>query len=109
MGPPDGRRRSGYCIMQNMRVMALDVGDKTIGVAVSDALLLTAQGRSTIQRKSLQQDIGVLRHLIEENEVHQIVVGQPLHMDGKESRQSQKVRVFADEIQKQWNIPVVLW
>ena len=94
---------------QNMRVMALDVGDKTIGVAVSDALLLTAQGRSTIQRKDLQQDIRALRQLVEENEVHQIVVGQPLHMDGKESRQSQKVRVFADEIQKQLNVPIVFW
>src|SRR5437588_5803039 len=92
-----------------MRVMALDVGDKTIGVAVSDALLLTAQGRSTIQRQNLQQDIGALRQLVEENEVYQIVVGQPLHMDGKESRQSQKVRVFADEIQKQLNIPIVFW
>ena len=92
-----------------MRVMALDVGDKTIGVAVSDALLLTAQGRSTIHRKNLQHDIDVLRRLVQENEVHQIVVGQPLHMDGKESRQSLKVRVFADEIQKQLNIPIVFW
>ena len=94
---------------QNMRVMALDVGDKTIGVAVSDALLSTAQGRSTIQRKGLQQDIHALRQLVEDNEVYQIVVGQPLHMDGRESRQSQKVRVFADEIQKQLNVPVVFW
>jgi putative holliday junction resolvase len=94
---------------ENMRVMALDVGDKTIGVAVSDALLLTAQGRSTIHRKNLQRDIDTLRHLVEENEVSQIVVGQPLHMDGKESRQSQKVRVFADQIHKQLNVPIVFW
>jgi len=89
--------------------MALDVGDKTIGVAISDALLLTAQGRSTIRRKGLQSDIEVLRHLVEENEVHQIVVGQPLHMDGKESRQSQKVRSFADELQKHLHIPIIFW
>ena len=94
---------------ENMRVMALDLGDKTIGVAVSDALLLTAQGRSTIRRKNLQQDIEVLRRLAEENEVHQIVVGQPLHMDGKESRQSQKVRLFAGQLEKQLNIPIVFW
>jgi putative Holliday junction resolvase len=89
--------------------MALDVGDKTIGVAVSDALLLTAQPRSTIRRKNLQHDIEILRHIVEENEVHQIVVGHPLHMDGKESRQSQKVRLFADELQKQLNTPIVFW
>lgn len=92
-----------------MRVMALDVGDKTIGVAMSDALLLTAQPRSTIHRKNLQRDIETLRRLVEDDEVHQIVVGQPLHMDGKESRQSQKVRTFADELQKQFNIPIVFW
>ena len=94
---------------ENMRVMALDLGDKTIGVAVSDALLLTAQGRSTIRRKDLQHDIEVLRRLVEDNEVHQIVVGQPLHMDGNESRQSHKVRAFAGQLEKQLNIPVVFW
>jgi putative Holliday junction resolvase len=89
--------------------MALDVGDKTIGVAISDALLLTAQARPTIQRKSVQSDIEILRKLTEENEVHEIVVGQPLHMDGKESRQSRKVALFADELRKNLNLPVVFW
>ena len=94
---------------QNMRVMALDVGDKTIGVAISDALLLTAQGRPTIRRKDPSSDINILRRLVEENEVHQIVVGQPLHMDGQESRQSRKVARFAGELRKQLNIPIVFW
>jgi putative Holliday junction resolvase len=89
--------------------MALDLGDKTIGVAVSDALLMTAQARSTIRRKTLEHDIEALRRLVEDNEVHQIVLGQPLHMDGKESRQSQKVRLFAGELEKQLNIPIVFW
>jgi putative Holliday junction resolvase len=89
--------------------MALDVGDKTIGVAISDALLLTAQGRSTIHRKGLKSDVDSLRQLIEENEIHEIVVGQPLHMDGKESRQSQKVRSFANELQKHLQIPIIFW
>ncbi len=99
----------GRLYHENMRVMALDVGEKTIGVAISDALLLTAQGRSTIHRKSLQADIKTLQDLIEENEVHQIVIGQPLHMDGSESRQSQKVRSFAGELKKHFNIPIVFW
>jgi putative Holliday junction resolvase len=92
-----------------MRVMALDVGDKTIGVAISDALLLTAQSRPTIQRKDLESDMTILRRLVEENEVHEIVVGQPLHMNGKESRQSQKVARFAGELRQKLDIPVIFW
>jgi putative Holliday junction resolvase len=94
---------------ENMRVMALDVGDKTIGVAISDALLLTAQTRPTIRRKNLKSDLDILRGLVAENEVHEIVVGQPLHMNGKESRQSQKVACFAGELQKKVDIPIVFW
>jgi putative Holliday junction resolvase len=89
--------------------MALDVGEKNIGVAISDALLLTAQGRPTIRRKDLKSDLDLLRRLAEENEVHEIVVGQPLHMDGKESRQSQKVARFADEVRKTLNLPIIFW
>ena len=89
--------------------MALDVGDKTIGIAISDALLLTAQARPTILRKNLKSDIEILRRLIEENEVHEIVVGQPLHMNGKESRQGRKVTSFAGELKKSLAIPVIFW
>ena len=92
-----------------MRVMALDVGDKTIGVAVSDALLLTAQSRPTIRRKDLTSDVETLRRLALENEVHEIVVGQPLHMNGKESPQSQKVARFVDELHKVLDLPVIFW
>jgi putative Holliday junction resolvase len=89
-----------------MRIMALDVGDRTIGIAISDALLLTAQGRPTLKRRNLQSDIDELRRLVEKNEVHEIVVGQPLHMDGTESTQSRKVAGFADELRKTLNLPV---
>src|SRR2546422_10484319 len=95
--------------MKNMRVMALDVGDKTIGVAISDALLLTAQPRPTVRRKDLKSDLEILRHLAEENEVHEIVVGQPLHMNGKESPQSQKVARFAEQLHKVLDLPIVFW
>jgi len=95
--------------MKNMRVMALDVGDKTIGVAVSDALLLTAQSRPTIRRKDLTSDVETLRRLAVENEVHEIVVGQPFHMNGKESPQSQKVARFVAELHKFLDLPVIFW
>jgi putative Holliday junction resolvase len=87
--------------------MALDVGDKNIGVAISDALLLTAQARPTVRRKELKTDIEVLRRLAEENDVHEIVVGQPLHMDGKASPQSEKVARFAEQLQKVLDLPIV--
>src|SRR5215469_12803336 len=92
-----------------MRVMALDVGDKTIGVAVSDALLLTAQARPTLRRKNLKSDLEALRLIVAENEVHEIVVGQPLHMDGKPSAQSDKVARFAEELRKVVDLPIVFW
>jgi len=89
--------------------MALDIGDKTIGVAISDALMLTAQPRPTYRRKDSRADIAAIRRLAEENEVHQIVVGQPLHMNGQESPQSEKVARFAEEIRKSLGLPVVFW
>ena len=92
-----------------MRVMALDVGEKKIGVAISDALMLTAQARPTLRRKDLKSDINILGRLVEENEVHEVVVGHPLHMSGKESPQSEKVARFAGELRKALNIPVVFW
>ena len=89
--------------------MALDVGDKTIGIAISDALLLTAQPRPTLRRKDLASDIEKLRHLIMENEVHEVIVGHPLHMDGRESSQSLKVERFVAELRKTLELPFVFW
>jgi len=89
--------------------MALDVGDKTIGIAISDALLLTAQARPTLRRKDVKSDIEALRHLTQENEVHEIVVGQPLHMSGHQSPQSEKVARFAEQLHKVLDIPVIFW
>lgn len=92
-----------------MRVMALDVGDRKIGIAISDSLLLTAQGRPTLRRKDLESDIKTLRQLVLENEVHEIIVGQPLHMNGQASRQSEKVARFAEQLHKAVEIPIVFW
>jgi len=89
--------------------MALDVGDKTIGVAISDALLLTAQARPTVRRKDIAADIEKLRRLAQENEVHEVVVGQPLHMDGQPSPQSQKVARFAEQLRKVLDLPIIFW
>ena len=92
-----------------MRIMGLDVGDKTIGVAISDSMLLTTQSRPTIKRTRLDADINLLQKLAQENEVHEIVVGEPLHMDGRQSPQSQKIARFAKKLQQVTRIPVVFW
>jgi putative holliday junction resolvase len=92
-----------------MRVMALDVGDRNIGIAISDALLLTAQGRPTLARTSLGDDFRRLRQIAEENEVSKVIVGKPLHMDGRESPQSRKVAKFATKLSKTTGLPVILW
>jgi len=92
-----------------MRIMGLDVGDKTIGVAISDAMLLTAQSRPTIKRTRLELDLEILRKLIVENEVNKSGVGEPLHMDGRQSPQSKKVAKFARKLQQLTQIPLVFW
>jgi putative Holliday junction resolvase len=95
--------------MKNMRVMALDVGDKTIGIAVSDELLLTAQVRPTLRRKSLKSDLQLIRNLATENDVQEIVVGQPLNMDGTFSTQTKKVARFAEELSKVIDLQIIFW
>jgi len=92
-----------------MRIMALDVGDKTIGVAISDAMQLIPQGKPTLKRTNLDADIERLRLLVQENEVHKIVIGEPLHMDGRPSPQSRKTAKFARRLQQATQVPIVMW
>jgi putative Holliday junction resolvase len=92
-----------------MRIMALDIGDNRIGIAISDAMLLIAQGKPTLKRTSPEADIEHVRSLAQENEVHKIVIGDPLHMDGRPSPQSRKTAKFARKLQQATQIPVVLW
>ena len=83
-----------------MRIMGLDVGDKTIGVAISDSLLITAQGKETIFRQSLKQDIDRLVELINEYEVTKIVAGMPYNMNGSLGPQGEKTKQFMDKLEK---------
>lgn len=83
-----------------MRIMGLDVGDRTIGVAISDALLITAQGKETIFRQSLKQDIDRLIELINEFEVTKIVSGLPYNMNGTLGPQGEKTKSFMEKLEK---------
>ena len=92
-----------------MRIMGLDVGSKTIGVAVSDLLGWTAQGVSTIQRTTMEVDSREISRLIQEYEVEKIIVGLPLSMDGIERNQAVFVRKFVEDLQgKIDKIPIEL-
>ncbi len=96
-------------LQRSPRVMGLDVGSKTIGVAVSDPLGITAQGLQTLRRQNKRMDYGQLGQLIRDYEISEIVVGYPLRMSGMGGTQSEKMELFADELRKKFGLPVHLW
>ena len=92
-----------------MRIMALDVGSRTIGIACSDALLMTAQGIETICRTSLENDFNRLRELISEYEVHELVVGMPKNMNGTKGERAEKTEEFVEKMKAVIDLPVTFW
>ena len=89
--------------------MALDVGSRTIGIACSDALLMTAQGIETIRRTSLEKDFNRLRELISEYEVHELVVGMPKHLNGTKGDRAEKTEEFVEKMKAVIDLPVTFW
>lgn len=92
-----------------MRIMGLDIGERTIGVAVSDMLGWTAQGVTTIHRKSLAYDLAELKKIIKEYEVEQIVVGWPLNMNGTAGPSAERVESLSAEIVKETGLEIIKW
>lgn len=90
-------------------MMGLDVGDKTVGVAISDALGMTAQGITTVHRQSWAKDLEALKQLAEEHEVKLLVVGLPLNMDGTEGPRAAISKAFAERASEALGLPHVLW
>ena len=82
-----------------MRLMGLDIGDKTIGVAVSDPLFISAQGVTTIERIGIKKDTSKVLEYVKEYEVGTIVAGLPLMLDGSDSPQTEKVREFMQRLE----------
>ncbi|SMB95604.1 putative holliday junction resolvase [Desulfonispora thiosulfatigenes DSM 11270] len=89
-----------------MRILALDVGDVRIGLALSDALKITAQGLETLTRSELNKDINHIVNVIEKNEVSELVVGLPKNMNGTLGPQGEKVKQFVEEFLKVKDIKV---
>lgn len=92
-----------------MRIMGLDYGDKTIGVAISDALGLTAQSKGVIRRKNLTEDFIKLQDYIEQYQITEIVVGFPRNMNGTLGPRVEKTNQFVNFLCKRVDIPVNLW
>ena len=95
-----------------MRIMGLDFGSKTVGVAVSDALLMTAQGLEIIRRKEenkLRQTLARIEELIVEYEVEKIVLGKPKHMNGTEGVRVELTEEFREKLERRTGLEVVLW
>ena len=95
-----------------MRIMGLDFGSKTGGVAISDALLLTAQGIEIIRRKSpskLRQTLARIDELKNEYEVEKIVLGFPKNMNNTEGDRCEKTQEFKEMLEKRTGLEVVLW
>lgn len=91
------------------RILALDVGSRRIGLAVSDPMGITAQGLETLQRKNKRTDLEKLEAVIRHYQVRELVVGLPLRMSGAAGIQSEKMGLFAEELRRRFQLPVHLW
>ena len=93
-----------------MRIMGLDFGDKTVGVAMSDEMLLTAQPLETINRdrwNKLRKTYQEIERLIEKYKVEKIVVGKPLNMNGTEGERVERTRLFIDELARRTGLEII--
>lgn len=95
-----------------MRIMGLDLGSKTVGVAVSDPLGITAQGVEIIRRESedkLRRTLARIEELAKEYEVGTFVLGYPKHMDNTIGERAQKSEAFKEKLERRMGLPVILW
>jgi putative Holliday junction resolvase len=92
-----------------MRMLGLDVGDRRIGLAVSDELELTAQGLTQIDRRSLQADLAILQGIIATYDVQLIVVGMPRNLNGTYGVQADKTERFIKRLEEACHLPCIRW
>ena len=95
--------------MIQSRVLALDLGKKRIGMALSDELGVTAQGLETLERTNIREDLGRISQLAANKNVSLILMGNPLHMSGREGRQAEYARDFGERLRAASGIPVEFW
>ena len=94
---------------QDRKIIGLDVGKKTIGIAISDPISKIALTHKTIFRKKLKEDIKMLQEIINDNVVVSIVIGLPLNKDGTKGPIAQSVITFSHVLLKAFKLPILLW
>lgn len=92
-----------------MRILGLDFGDRSIGLAVSDKLGLTAQGIGQYRVKNRKEDKKFFKDLVSKYDISEIVVGLPLRMDGTQGTRAEKTKEFAGWLEKTLDLPVFFW
>ncbi len=98
--------------VKKKRYMGLDYGSRTVGVALSDRLGLTAQALEIVRRKEenkLRRTLARLESIIEENKIEGIVLGNPCNMDGSDSLRMRLTEEFRDKLERRTGIPVIMW
>lgn len=92
-----------------MRILSLDVGEKRIGMALSDALGIIAQQLDTLVRKNEESDFKLIKEILKEKKVAEIVVGFPLNMDGTTGPKAEEIGRFVEKLRGECDIPVKIW
>ena len=94
---------------ENGRILALDLGRRRIGLALSDPLGISAQGLETLQRTTIREDIAAIAALAHQHNVALVLLGHPLNMSGDEGRQAVYTREFADKLHERTGLKVRFW
>ena len=92
-----------------MRILGLDLGSKTIGVAVSDPLAITAQVLTSIHRTTLAKDLEAIVGLVEENQIQELVIGLPINMDGSRGGAVDQVETFIGQLSARLAVRIIPW
>ncbi len=92
-----------------MRILGLDFGDKSIGLAVSDKLQLTAQGLGRYQPKNKKEDRRFFKDLVAKYDIQEIIIGLPLRMNGSQGSRVEKTKDFARWLENILNLPIIFW
>lgn len=92
-----------------MRLLALDVGERRVGVAISDSTGTLARPLQTLMRGSLEEDVAAVVTLVAEHGIDQVVMGQPLSLDGTEGPQARQIARYAEELAARLPVQVILW
>jgi len=94
---------------KEIRILALDVGEKRIGVAISDPLGLTAQGLGVVVRRDLARDVAALKALVADYAIQEIVVGFPRHLNGRPGTHAGMAQELAEALGRELGVPVIPW